>query len=91
MIRLPGIDHGAFVVSPSTVWYARVLLLFLPLLQQTLDPIPSNAPLCRRWKHTMILRMVIICIIIIIYNIFFIPIILIMCLMQDEYNRLALR
>ena len=28
MIRPPGIDHGAFVVSPSTVWYARVLLLF---------------------------------------------------------------
>ena len=28
MIRPPGIDNGAFVVSPSTVWYARVLLLF---------------------------------------------------------------
>ncbi len=28
MIRPPGIDHGAFVVSPETVWYARVLLLF---------------------------------------------------------------
>jgi hypothetical protein len=28
MIRPPGIDHGAFVVSPSTVWYARVLFLF---------------------------------------------------------------
>ena len=28
MIWPPGIDHGAFVVSPSTVWYARVLLLF---------------------------------------------------------------
>ncbi len=28
MIRPPGIDRGAFVVSPSTVsWYARVLLL----------------------------------------------------------------
>jgi hypothetical protein len=26
MIRPPGI--GAFVVSPETVWYARVLLLF---------------------------------------------------------------
>jgi amino acid transporter len=24
MIRPPGIDHGAFVVSPSTVWYARL-------------------------------------------------------------------
>jgi hypothetical protein len=28
MIRPPGIDHGAFIISPSTVWYARVLLLF---------------------------------------------------------------
>jgi hypothetical protein len=28
IIRPPGIDNGAFVVSPETVWYARVLLLF---------------------------------------------------------------
>ena len=28
MIRPPGIEHGAFVVSPDSVWYARVLLLF---------------------------------------------------------------
>ena len=28
MIRPPGISDGAFVLSPSTVWYARVLLLF---------------------------------------------------------------
>ena len=28
MIRPPDIDNGAFVVSPATVWYARVLLLF---------------------------------------------------------------
>jgi hypothetical protein len=28
MFRPPGIDNGAFVVSPETVWYARVLLLF---------------------------------------------------------------
>jgi hypothetical protein len=28
MIRPPGIDSGAFVVSPDSVWYARVLLLF---------------------------------------------------------------
>jgi hypothetical protein len=28
MIRPSGIDKGAFVVSPETVWYARVLLLF---------------------------------------------------------------
>ncbi len=28
MIRPPGIDNGAFVVLPETVWYAGVLLLF---------------------------------------------------------------
>ena len=28
MILPPGIDNGAFVVSPESVWYARVLLLF---------------------------------------------------------------
>jgi hypothetical protein len=28
IIRPPGIDNGGFVVSPDTVWYARVLLLF---------------------------------------------------------------
>jgi hypothetical protein len=28
MIRPPGIDNGAFVVSPDSVWYACVLLLF---------------------------------------------------------------
>jgi hypothetical protein len=28
IIQPQGIDNGAFVVSPGTVWYARVLLLF---------------------------------------------------------------
>ena len=28
MIRPPGSENGAFVVSPDSVWYARVLLLF---------------------------------------------------------------
>jgi hypothetical protein len=28
MIRPQGVDNGAFVVSPDTVWYARDLLLF---------------------------------------------------------------
>jgi hypothetical protein len=28
IIRPPGVDNGALVVSPETVWYARVLLLF---------------------------------------------------------------
>jgi hypothetical protein len=28
IIRLPGVDNGGFAVSPDTVWYAQVLLLF---------------------------------------------------------------
>ena len=28
MIWPPGIDNGAFVVSPESIWYANVLLLF---------------------------------------------------------------
>ena len=28
MTRPPGIDNGAFVVSPESIWYASVLLLF---------------------------------------------------------------
>ena len=28
MIRQQDINNGAFIVSPDTVWYARVLLLF---------------------------------------------------------------
>ena len=28
MIRQQDMDNGAFIVSPDTVWYARVLLLF---------------------------------------------------------------
>ena len=28
IFRPPGIDHGGFVVSPDSVWYAQVLLLF---------------------------------------------------------------
>ena len=28
MVRPPGIEPGWFVVSPDSVWYARVLLLF---------------------------------------------------------------
>jgi hypothetical protein len=51
MILPPGIDNRASVVSPGTVWYAWVLLLFSPLLRQTQDPSPSIVHLCRRWKH----------------------------------------
>jgi hypothetical protein len=28
MIRPPGIDYGAFIESPESVWYASELLLF---------------------------------------------------------------
>jgi len=28
IIRPPGIDNGAFIVTPESIWYARVLLLF---------------------------------------------------------------
>jgi hypothetical protein len=81
-------------VQPGMLGYC---FFFLPMLQQTLDPSPTSVPLCRRWKHTMILRMVIICIISIkhiVYNkfiIYIILIILIMFIMQDGWNQLALR
>ena len=28
IIRPPGIDNGAFVVTPESIWYASVMLLF---------------------------------------------------------------
>ncbi len=68
------------------------------LLQQTLDPKPSIAPLCRHWRHTTNLRMVIIAIIRIktLIKLFcYIPIIRIMififidCVSQDSWNPLA--
>ena len=62
MIRPPGIDNGAFVLSPESIWYARVLL-------STLDPSLSIVPLYRPWKRMMILKMVIMCIIHIITRI----------------------
>jgi hypothetical protein len=48
-------------VSPATVWYARVLLLFTAsagLLLLALDPSPSIMHSCQRWNHTTILIMV---------------------------------
>ena len=69
MIWPPGIDTGAFVVSPDTVWYARVLLLFSTSATTDTGSKTSDhriVPSCRRWKHTTIPRMVIICIISII-------------------------
>ena len=28
LVRPPGIEHGGFVLTPDSVWYCRVLLLF---------------------------------------------------------------
>ena len=69
MIRPPGIKNGAFVVTPDSVWYARVLLLFSASAQtDTGSKIPNRSTvlLCRRWKHMTILKMVIIDVIVII-------------------------
>ncbi len=72
MIRPPGIDNGAFVVTPDSVWYARVLLLSLPPHKPTQGPNRLTVLSCRRWKHMTILRMVIIDIIVIIVFVAFI-------------------
>ncbi len=67
MIRLPGIEPGGFMVSPDSVWYARVLLLFSASAatdtgSKSLDcALVSNV---QSWKPMTILKMVtIICII----------------------------
>ncbi len=39
MIWPPGIDNGAIVVTPDSVWYARVSLLFSAAAQS--KPIPG--------------------------------------------------
>ena len=62
MIRPPGIDNGAFVVLSGMLGFC---FCSQHLLWLTLDPSPSNAHWYRHWKHTMILRMVIISIILI--------------------------
>jgi hypothetical protein len=66
MIRPPGIDNGAFVVTPDSVWYTRVCSFSLPLHKPTLGPNRLTVLSCRRWKHMTILGMVIIDIIVII-------------------------
>ena len=60
VIRPPGINNGCFVVSPDTVWCARVCSYSQHLLWLTLDPRPSNVHSYQRWKLTTTLRMVII-------------------------------
>ncbi len=69
MIRPPGLDHGAFVVSPDSVWYSPVLLLFSgsesqPHRKPTQGPKRLNVHWCQRWKHTTPLNMVIVVIIV---------------------------
>ncbi len=62
MIRQPGIDNAGFVASDaSPVWYAQGLLLFLASAMTDTEII-ADLGICYdwRWKHTMILRMVII-------------------------------
>ena len=55
MITPPGIDDKAFVVSPDSVWYARVLLLSLPHRKPTPGRKRLTVHSCRRWKHMTIL------------------------------------
>jgi hypothetical protein len=57
MIRPAGIDNGAFVVTPDSVCYAQFCSFSMP---QTPGPNRLRVHSCRRWKHMMILRMVII-------------------------------
>ncbi len=90
MIRPPGIESGAFVVTPDSVWYARGLLLFSASAQtDTRSKSFLTVLLCRRWKHMTILRMVIIhiiVIIVIIVYISFIEIIAIIVIMELIVN-----
>ncbi len=62
MIRPPGIDNGAFVVSPDTACLLGYCSYSQLLLQQTLNPWPSIVPSYQPWKPTMILEMVVKCI-----------------------------
>ncbi len=60
MIRPPGHNHGSFVVSPDSVWYALVLLLCSATTQtdtRSIGPKRLTVHLCQRWKHTTILKM----------------------------------
>ena len=83
MIRPPGIDHGAFVVSPSTVWYARVLLLFSASATTDTGSKSFECALVSTLETYDDPEMVFMCTILIIYISGFIAFILIMCVMQD--------
>jgi hypothetical protein len=58
MIHPPGIQSGGFVVSPDSVWYARVLLLYSAIVST--DTGSKIVPLYRRWKPATIRQLVII-------------------------------
>jgi hypothetical protein len=66
MIRLPGLENGAFVVTPDS----RFCSFSLPPHKPTPNPNRLTVLSCRRLKHMTILRMVIIDIIVIIVIIF---------------------
>ncbi len=66
MIRPPGTDNGALVVTRDSVWYSRVLLLFSASAQSDTGSKSFGCALVSKWKHITILRMVIIDIIVII-------------------------
>ncbi len=72
MIRPPGIDNGAFVVTPDSVWYARDLLLFSASAQTYTGSKSFDCALVSMLEHMTILRMVIIDIVVIIVFIAFI-------------------
>jgi hypothetical protein len=63
MIQPPVIDNGAFVVSPESVWYALVLLLFSATSQTDIGFKALIVSSCRRCKYMKILIIVIIVII----------------------------
>jgi hypothetical protein len=79
MIRPPGIETGAFVVSSDSVWHARVWLLFSATAGTDAGQSHLIVPSYRhcQWKRTMIpkiLIIVIMCIICIILIILFLQV-----------------
>jgi hypothetical protein len=60
--RPPGVDNRAFIVSPETVWYARVLLLFSASAATVTDTGSKSfeCALVSTLEHTTVLRTVII-------------------------------
>jgi hypothetical protein len=72
MIRPPGIDNGAFVVMPDSVWYARVLLLFSASAQTNTGSKSVDCTLVSTLEtyddHEKVIIDIIVIIIIIIYS-----------------------